>query len=77
MDLCKLGLLLCLLAQKVIFQSFFKSFNGLGNSNGLWDTIPSIRSCVQKASLYVLFCAFVHVDFSYSLCYSLIRQNFL
>ena len=39
-----------LLAKKVRFQLFFESCNGVGISNGLSDTIPSVRNCVQKVS---------------------------
>ena len=58
-------------------STLFKSCNGLGIFTGLWGTIPSIQSYVKKLLLYFLILALLHKDFSYSLCYSLIRQTFL
>ena len=56
MDLCKLGLLRCLLAQKVRFQLFFKSCNGLGISHDPWDTIPiRIPQAIRNAEAIARF----------------------
>ena len=40
---------------------FFILCNALSISDGLWDTIPSVRSCVQKAF-------FVCSNFSFCTC---------
>ena len=57
---------------------FFESYNGFGDSDELWDTIPGFWTSVQKTFFsYVLILGFAHGDPSCSLSYILIRQTSL